>query len=104
MIARGPLRGRTVLLYSAHPGLTSGANMCRRCAAGVGHTAESACPHMGGASFKKIRVKGVGQECPTHTSYLSTYLANIFSGSMAMKMPRLRARTSLSSFRISAVL
>ncbi len=36
--------------------------------------------------------------------YLSTYLANIFSGSMAMKIPRLRAKTSSLSLRISAVL
>ena len=34
----------------------------------------------------------------------STYLANIFSGSIAMKVPRLRARTSFFSLRISAVL
>src|SRR3984957_14981961 len=36
--------------------------------------------------------------------YFCTYFANIFSGSMAMKVPRLRARTSFFSFRISAEL
>ncbi len=37
-------------------------------------------------------------------SYFFTYLANIFSGSMAMNVPWLRARTSFFSLRISAAL
>src|SRR5439155_18688834 len=47
---------------------------------------------------------------PTHEPmlgldrYLSTYFANICSGSMAMKVPLLRARTSPLAFTISAVL
>jgi hypothetical protein len=59
-------------------------------------------PHAATALQAKIKVKGVRQECPTHTSYRAACFLNIFAGSMAMKMARLRARTSLFSLRISA--
>src|ERR1700735_639421 len=74
-------------------------------------TAGGGCPHMSlvDRSEDQSQRRRTGVSDPhglslSRAGYLSTNLANIFSGSMAMKVPRLRARTSLFSFKISAAL